>query len=42
MGKKQKRHFTDEFKREALRILLTSGRTVAQVQSLFCKGCGTG
>lgn len=31
MGKKQKRQFTDEFKREAVRIVLTSGRTVAQV-----------
>ena len=30
MDKKQKRQFTDDFKREAVRVALTSGQTVAQ------------
>lgn len=31
MGRKKQQKFTDEFKREAVRVLLTSNRTVAEI-----------
>jgi len=31
MGKRERRTFTEEFKREAVRLTETSGRTIAQV-----------
>ncbi|VAV87063.1 Mobile element protein [hydrothermal vent metagenome] len=31
MGKKKQPHFTEEFKQEAVRILITSGRSIAEV-----------
>ena len=31
MGKRERRTFTDDFKREAVRLKETSGRTIAQV-----------
>jgi len=31
MGKRARRDFTEEFRREAVRLVATSGRTIAQI-----------
>jgi len=41
MGKRERRTFTEEFKREAVRLTETSGRTIAQVADDLGLGLST-
>ena len=41
MGKRERRTFTEEFKREAVRLTETSGRTIAQVSDDLGIGLST-
>ncbi len=41
MGKRERRDFTDEFRQETVRLLETSGRTIAQVAKDLGLGLST-